>query len=271
MVVPTHSRLRLPPPVRPDLVDVHGTPVAVRRRGVGPALLFLHGAGLAGRWLRFHELLARRADVVAPDQLGCGDTPMPDWLHGFDDLVTHYDDLRRTLGLHRPFDLVGYSFGGWVAAEFAVTYPHLVRALVLIAPVGLAPPDGPPVAVDPFAATDRELIELTMNDLPAVGALPRAARRRGLHADQAAYARLSWRRPYSQRLPRLLRRVTAPALVVVGGADRYVPVEVPRRYHRLLPDSRLAVVEAAGHALVVERTLAVADLVGGFLDGIGSG
>ena len=43
-------------------IDVAGTPVALRRRGEGRPLLFLHGAGFTGRWLRFHEAVAESAN-----------------------------------------------------------------------------------------------------------------------------------------------------------------------------------------------------------------
>jgi len=105
------------PAVEASTLDVEGVPVALRRRGRGRPLLFLQGAGFTGRWLRFHEALARGADVIAPEQPGLGATPAQEWIEDFDDLVLHYDALRRTLGIDVPFDLVGYSLGGWLAAR----------------------------------------------------------------------------------------------------------------------------------------------------------
>jgi pimeloyl-ACP methyl ester carboxylesterase len=263
-------QLTLPPALEPDIVDVQGTPVGVRRRGAGPPLMFLHGFGMAGRWLRFHEALAQSADVIAPDQIGCGDTPMQPWLRGFDDLALHYDDLRLALRVRAPFDLVGYSFGGWIAAEFAVTHPELVRSLTLVSPVGLSTPDGPALAVDPFAVTPQEMAAVLFNDftniaevVPDVQSIDAVVR---LYTEQTAYARLVWQRPYSRRLPRLLRRVGCPALVVTGGADRYVSPAVAARYHELLPDSRMSVLDGGGHALIVERPDAVAREIVDFLE-----
>ncbi|GAA3265682.1 alpha/beta fold hydrolase [Dactylosporangium vinaceum] len=255
--------LTLPPRRAARPVDAGGVPVAVRRAGAGPVLLYLHGAGLAGRWLPLHEALAAGADVVAPDQPGCGATPARDRLRGLDDLVLHLDDLRRALGLTEPFHLAGHSFGGWLAAEFAAVYPHLVRSLTLVAPIGLAPPDGPALTVDPFAATPQELAALSFNDLPAVA----AATARPAPAE-AVYAHLMWQRPYSRRLPWRLRRVTCPALVLAAGGDRYVPPGVARRYRDLLPAARLHTVPGAGHALVVERPAVVAAHILGFVGAV---
>ena len=95
------------PAVEATTLDVAGTPVAVRRKGSGRPLLFLHGAGFTGQWLRFHEALAQGADVIAPEHVGFGGTPLQDWLDGFDDLVLHYDDLRaeaRRLSIFAPVE-----------------------------------------------------------------------------------------------------------------------------------------------------------------------
>src|ERR1700741_1822120 len=104
------------PEVEAQTIDVDGAPVALRRKGRGRPVLFLHGAGFTGRWLRFHEALARGADVIAPENPGFGGTPAQEWGEHFDDLVLHYDALRRTRGLYAPFYLVGYSLGGCSAA-----------------------------------------------------------------------------------------------------------------------------------------------------------
>ena len=56
-----------------------------------------------------------------------------------EDLVLHYTDLIDVLGITQPA-LVGLSLGGWIAAEFATRYCDRIRALVLIAPVGIRPP-----------------------------------------------------------------------------------------------------------------------------------
>ena len=49
-------------------------------------------------WLPHLEALSERVDVIAPEHPGYGETEMPDWLDGFDDLVIHYDELLDVLG-----------------------------------------------------------------------------------------------------------------------------------------------------------------------------
>ena len=128
--------------VQAEMIEVAGTPVALRRKGEGAPLLFLHGAGFTGLWTAFLEELSSEAEVWAPDHIGFGATPAQDWMTGVDDLVLHYEDLRRTAGWDRV-DVVGYSLGGWIAAAYATIYPERVRRLALLTPVGLRVPGRP--------------------------------------------------------------------------------------------------------------------------------
>lgn len=59
------SQIIQAPEVPAETIDVAGSPVALRRSGTGDPLLFLHGAGFTGKWLRFHQALAEGADVIA--------------------------------------------------------------------------------------------------------------------------------------------------------------------------------------------------------------
>jgi pimeloyl-ACP methyl ester carboxylesterase len=115
---------------------VRDTPVDFLANGEGAPLLFLHGAGGAGRWLPFQEELARSFAVHFPSHPGHGGSPAAEWIEHISDLAFHYLDLLDALALPRVH-LVGASFGGWIAAEIAVMAPHRLSSLVLIDPVGI--------------------------------------------------------------------------------------------------------------------------------------
>ncbi|MCL7021340.1 alpha/beta hydrolase, partial [Vibrio vulnificus] len=63
----------------------------------------------------------------------------------------------------------------------------------------------------------------------------------------------------------LLPRITVPTLIVVGRHDAYTPVAEAELMHRHLPDSRLAVIEAAGHLPNLEQESAFNAALGDFL------
>jgi pimeloyl-ACP methyl ester carboxylesterase len=117
-------------------LSIRGTPIHMLQEGNGPDLLFLHGAGGAGRWLPFQEHLAKRYTVHFPSHPGHGGSPAAEWIEHISDLAFHYLDLLDELGLPRVH-LVGASFGGWIAAELATMASHRLASLALIDPVGI--------------------------------------------------------------------------------------------------------------------------------------
>ena len=63
--------------------------------------------------------LATRHDVIVPEHPGFGASDTPDWLDNIPDLANFYLDVLDQLDLQNV-DLVGFSIGGWIAAELAV-------------------------------------------------------------------------------------------------------------------------------------------------------
>ena len=103
----------------------------------GPALLLLHGLGCDHTtWAPVIDQLSRRFTVIAPDLLGHGasDKPRADYtLGGF---ANGMRDLLALLGIDRV-TVVGHSFGGGVAMQFAYQFPQYTERLMLVAPGGL--------------------------------------------------------------------------------------------------------------------------------------
>lgn len=255
----------------PETIDIRGVLTAYRRAGSGPAVVYLHGAGLTRRWLPFHERLSGRVDLLAPELPGFGDTVRPEWLRSIDDVVLHLDDLLEALGLGE-FHLVGHSLGGWIAADFAVRYPRRLRSLTLVAPLGLRVPGSP--LYDIFRMTPDEADEILFNGEAArygeyleegdpVEALVHG------YAELTTAARLAFNPRYDHRLDRRLARVTCPSLVIVAEDDRVVPRTHGERYAELLPDARLAVIEGdtpTGHLALVQEPERLADTIADFVD-----
>jgi pimeloyl-ACP methyl ester carboxylesterase len=255
----------------PDVVDVRGLRVAYRRKGTGPPTLFLHGAGSTRMWLPFYERMSQAVDFIAPEHPGFGDTPAPDWLEGFDDLVLHYRDVLDTFELDRVH-LVGLSLGGWIAADLAIFLPERLKSLTLIAPAGLRVQEAP--MADLFRMPPEQIPELLFNGqqqdyldyLPDPHDLDAAIRG---YTEFTTFARLAWNPRYDRKLERRLPRVDLPALVVEADEDRVIPNAHCRRWAELLPNARLEKVSGrekpTGHLLVIQEPDRAADLIQGFI------
>jgi pimeloyl-ACP methyl ester carboxylesterase len=252
-----------------ERVDVRGGQVMVRRAGGGDPLLFLHPAG-GGAWRPFHDRLATRYEVIAPEHPGWGDSDDLPEVADIHDLAFHYLDLLDRLALERPI-VMGSSFGGWVAAELAVYAPQRIDRLVLVDAIGLRIPEDP--IADLFAMGPQDTAAALFHDQAAAEALfgggePDLDTKLRLYRDQTAFARFAWK-PFCNdpKLAGRLYRVTAPTLLVWGEHDPVVPRAHAHRYGELIADSRLELVPDTAHAPLLERPEATVDLILDFLGG----
>lgn len=246
---------------RTEHLDIQGYRVPVQIGGTGEPLLLLHGAGGAGMWTPFHAALAERFTVYAPAHPGFAGTPLPDWLKSVADLVFHYVDVLEALGLTRV-TLAGISLGGWIATEFAVSRPDLVERLILLAPIGVRPDTPMP---DLFILEPHEAMSYLFAD-PNVAAMmrsqaPDANMIVAMWSEQAAVARLIWKRPYNPQLERRLHHINAPVLLLWGAEDRLVPVAHGRKLQGLIAGSQLEIINGAGHVVPLEKPQELADAI----------
>jgi pimeloyl-ACP methyl ester carboxylesterase len=100
--------------------------------GTGPRVLFFNGSGAT---LQSSELLLRslskECEVLAHDQRGLGLTSIPEGPYTMAQYAADAAALLDHVGWETCC-VVGISFGGMVAQEFAVTFPHRVERLALL-------------------------------------------------------------------------------------------------------------------------------------------
>jgi pimeloyl-ACP methyl ester carboxylesterase len=246
-----------------------GRTQVVHRAGEGPPLVWLHSLyGFDPDDPMLRSLVERYA-VFAPVAPGMTDLEEIADVPAVQDLALHYDDILIAAGLD-GVPVVGHSFGAMMAAELAAHVPERVSQLVLLSPIGLWD-DEEPVA-DLFAVPYAEVSELLFanpsrsqlrametadgeRDVEAVVALAQA---------MTTVAKYLWPIP-DRGLRRRLHRISAPALVVFGEEDAFVPASYGERFVRRMPDARSAVVPGAGHMVHFDEPEAVRELVGSFL------
>jgi pimeloyl-ACP methyl ester carboxylesterase len=102
-----------------------------------PLVLLHGGAGSWAHWIRNVEALSADRPLWVPDLPGLGESPTPPTPR---DHTAVADVLARDIDALLPgatFDLVGFSFGGIVAAFLAGLRPERVRKLILVGAGGL--------------------------------------------------------------------------------------------------------------------------------------
>ena len=110
--------------------------VRVSGPAAAPPLVLLHGAGATSlMWEPNIEALSKEHRTYAVDQMGeYGKSPCTRPLPVMDDLLAWLDQLFDGLELARGVSLIGVSYGGALAAQYALHSPGRLARVVLIAP-----------------------------------------------------------------------------------------------------------------------------------------
>ena len=251
-------------------LKVHGMELETVRRGAGRPILLLHGFQTIDPEAQFLELLAQQGEIIAPSSPGFANSPRPKDFDTTYDLVHLYLELMDTLPGDRVV-LIGFSFGGWLAAEVAVACGHRLAKLVLVDPLGIKISDRETRdIVDIFNQSPDEVRHKSWHDpdrfAPDFDAM----------SDEAlvTYARnrealclYAWHPyMYNPQLARWLARIKVPTLLLWGASDRVVTPDYGRAYSRLIPGSRFELIERAGHHPEIEQPEAFVERVSGFLE-----
>jgi pimeloyl-ACP methyl ester carboxylesterase len=238
-------------------LDLDGVSVFVRDVGSGPPVVLINGIGAHTQmWGPMEqELVGRR--VISFDAPGTGrsdTTLLPRTMGRLADLVGLMFDA---MNLDRA-DVVGYSFGGGLAQQFARQSPDRVRRLVLASTLpGWGGVPGYLRALlsvaTPLRYYSRSFYEGTAaavaggrarNDPDYVRRLWQC--RSGNAPSFTGYGQQLWAMTFWSSLP-WLAQIQAPTLIVVGDDDPLVPLSNPLMMGARMPCSRIFIGRGEGH------------------------
>jgi 4,5:9,10-diseco-3-hydroxy-5,9,17-trioxoandrosta-1(10),2-diene-4-oate hydrolase len=270
-----------PVPSRGRLVPAGDIELHVTAVGDGPALVWLHGAGPGASGMsNFRQNLRAfagyRSLVFDLPRFGGSDKPV------LTEPFAPYAAARvaaalEGLGVARA-SFIGNSMGGAVAMKLAADRPDLVDRLVLMAPVGTTPddwsggiPEGLLAIVEWMQqGPSRELVErfarLQVYD-PAVLTEELIQERLGAAADPVVVATNPRTVAAPGDLKPDLARIEAPALLLWGREDRFIPLEWALTALRGIPDAELRVIPRCGHWVQFEHAELFDRVAGDFLRG----
>ncbi|MDG5485357.1 alpha/beta fold hydrolase [Mycolicibacterium gadium] len=269
------------------VLTLHGNRVAYLDEGAGDVLLLIHGiGGSSDCWRNVVHKLAERHRVIAVDLLGHGQSDKPRGDYSLGAFAVWLRDFLDALHI-REVTVVGHSFGGGVALQFAHQHKEYCRRLVLVSSGGLGPDLGRLLRMLSLPGAEIALQLLASRPAVEVG---KALRKRALSSgrDVTRYsetlkgqAALSDRRSRAAFL-RTLRsvvdhrgqavcaldrlRADLPTLIIFGDEDRCIPVAHAHSVHQAIPGSELHVIPGVGHQPQVQCPDLVARLVSEFAD-----
>jgi len=259
-----------------EFVVVDGLRLRVSIRGSGRPLLLFNGLGAS---LEIFDPLRRemhQTETIAVDMPGAGGSQTPLLPRPLCSLARLAGRLLDVLGYPGAVDVLGISWGGALAQEFALSCPRRVRRLVLASTsTGWLSVPGRPSALW-ILATPRRYYSPTYFEAVAPtlyggavredpGLLRKQGHLRFIHPPTARgylwqlAAGIGWTSLHR------LHGVRNPTLVLAADDDPIVPLASARLMAWLLPRSRLQVIPKGGHLFLVTHAATVAPLIEAFL------
>lgn len=240
-------------------VDVYGQKIYYAEAGSGPDVILLHGlGGDRTNWNATIPALAAKYHVIAPDQVGFGqsDKPMIDYRVGT--LVDFLNAFYKKLGISKA-TLVGNSLGGWVAMDFTLAHPEKVDRLVLVDSAGLSQQryGGEPL-------TRERLLGLNPSTIAGEKALMSIVFYNKMFAsdqfaEQALVGHLRKNDSYTidRFIDSLLRgedfvdgrlgAIKSPTMVVWGREDALIPLAAGKVLAQEIPGAASVILDSCGH------------------------
>jgi long-chain acyl-CoA synthetase len=240
-------RISSDPLVRLSAIDI--SPDRPRR-----TIVFLHGfGGQAVQWRHQLQKFSLNNRVIALDLRGHGRSDKPSTAYSMDEMQADLKSALSALGVVEPFVLIGHSFGGAIAAEFADKNPGLLDRLVLMATAG-------EFKLNPLF---RFALNLPVSILRIVGPFTRSWLSAPPHALKPLYKNnLSKFNGWD-----IFSRLQTPTLVIRGHRDYVFESPLFERVTASIPKADEADIGASGHLVMLERRDAVNRALERFLEG----
>jgi len=265
-----------------------GSPIHYRDTGEGPVVVLLHGEiSSLHTWDAWIDKMSQDFRVIAIDLPGSGLTSAPHCIKDLkescpENLTLHYiqhtfEYIIEDLNIHK-FSLAGSSYGGYLAALYALDNPQKLDKLILISPLGYqqeipwilnyVTTSGMDV-LNKYFQPSTVISTIVDNFYGNADNIKRVNLDRYIHLAQSEGAHAS--NVYQLKRVRQLMEhgmlfdmsdIQTPTLLMWGEKDSWASFEHAARWQEALNDATLASYPLAGHALMEETAdLSSADAI----------
>ena len=223
--------------------------------GEGKPMLVLHGwPSSSDKWQKIGAILASKGfKIIIPDLPGFGKSQTPPAAWSLDNYVQWvYDFSEAVSGLQNGFILAGHSFGGAVAAKFAIKYNQKVEKLFLVSAACVREK----TETKSMLARGAKAVKV-LSFFPGYDLFRKAFYKFILKRSDYAYVSGVMKETYlkviSEDLSPKLFFIKAPTTIIWGDQDDYTPVQQAHLINKKIENSNLVIIENAGHALQIKQ------------------
>lgn len=260
-------------------INLNGLKVRYLESGAGNVnhVLFIHGLGSASdRWMKIPETLGSDFHSIALDLPGFGESDKPAGLEYSIEYFRRFvvSFLKEVLTSNEKITVIGHSLGGYIASEIAIQNQNLVKELVLIDSSGMLESSTPileqylAAAMNPTQDNVRKAFEKMVAEPSRVPTklVDGFIRRINIpHAKHAFESTLAYSASTQIGLERLRQIKNIRTLIIWGVHDNVIPLEHSKFFKDSIDDSRLEIIDDAGHAPFAEKPDQVTEILKNFL------
>lgn len=244
--------------------DHHGVRIYYETHGKGAPLLLINGiTGDTRQWIPLIGQLQKQLHIISYDMRYAGRSDKPAAPSTIVDLAQEAHALVQFLG-HEKISVLGFSMGGMVAQQFALSFPHTLDRLILLS---TAPSLTAPHPLSDDANRMMHTTEFSIELLHTVYRTifgPQYRKRVSLEefvtfklADEnpqplGAYAnQLRTAETFDNIMPRI-PHISAPTLVITGECDALIAPENSAWLAKNIPHATLETFPNIGHMVPLE-------------------
>jgi pimeloyl-ACP methyl ester carboxylesterase len=257
-------------PASSGYAAVNGSKVYYEMYGAGDPIVLLHGAYMTinSNWSELIPVLSKTRKVIALELDGHGHTPLSQRPYSYQTLASDVAAVLKHLKIDSA-DILGFSYGGTVAYQFAIEHPAMTKKLIIISSTYKS--DGwLDIMYNMLAGIKPDAFDNTPIRSEYIKVAPDTSNWHKFIAKMLKFSAEKFNLGDDK-----IKNIKAPVLLIMGdndGTDKKVLAET---YSLLggnvfgdvvgIPKSQLAILPAKGHGTLIMDTQAIAALVGSFL------
>ena len=257
-------------PASSGYAPVNGAKIYYEVYGAGDPIVLLHGAYMTinSNWSELIPILSKTRKVIAMEMDGHGHTPLSQRQFSYKTFAGDVADVLKYLKIDSA-DIIGFSYGGTIAYQFAIDKPAMIKKLIII------------------SSTYKSQGWLPIMYTMLSGAKPEAFDNSPIHVEYKKVApdTSNWHQFIAKMLSFSgekfnlgddhIRNIKAPVLLIMGDNDGVDKKVLAETFSLLggnvfgdvvgLPRSQLAILPAKGHGTLLMEKQVITAILGSFL------
>jgi pimeloyl-ACP methyl ester carboxylesterase len=257
-------------PASSGYAPVNGSKVYYEVYGTGDPIVLLHGAYMTinSNWSELIPILSITRKVIALELEGHGHTPLSQRPLSYQTLAGDVASVLKYLKIDSA-DILGFSYGGTVAFQFAIQQPAMTKKLIIISSTYKS--EGwLGIMYTMLAGVKPEAFDNTPLKSEYIKVAPDTSNWHKFIATMLKFSAEKFNLGDDK-----IKNIKAPVLLIMGDNDGTDKKVVAETYSLLggnvfgdvvgIPKSQLAILPAKGHGTLMMDTQAIAAMVGSFL------